>query len=118
VLLCDAQMAYYPVTNYLYIRGIRAVLHRTVLTVLYVDGGYNLHVGDGSFQGVYTRLTCTGLVRGGRGPCAISRLLMCWVSVCRPTDEMGLAVRPTLHREGWAAAGAQKRCTQLCSMIA
>ena len=87
MLLCDAQMAYYPVTNYLYIRRIRAVLHRdSLLTVLYVDGGYNLHVGDGSFQGVYTRLTCTGLVRGGRGPCAISRLLMCWVSVCRPTE--------------------------------
>jgi hypothetical protein len=72
---------------------------RTVLTVLYVDGGYNLHVGDGSFQGVYTRLTCTGLAKGGRGPRAISRLLMCWVSVCRPTEDMGLAVWPTLHRD-------------------
>lgn len=75
-------MAYYPVTNYLYIRGIRAVLHRTVLTVLYVDGGYNLHVGDGSFQGVYTRLTCTGLVRGGRGPRAIRRVFSCAGSAC------------------------------------
>ena len=63
--------------TYIYIRRIRAFPHRTVLTVLYVDGGYNLHVGDGSFQGVYTRLTCTGLVRGVRGPRAISRLLMC-----------------------------------------
>ena len=107
MLLCDAQMAYYPVTNYLYIRRIRAFCNRTVLTVLYVDGGYNLHVGDGSFQGVYTRLTCTGLVRGGGGPRAISRLLMC----CQPCagPQMRWVWRSGPHCTGTLA---RRRCPE------
>lgn len=69
--------------------------------------GYNLHVGDGSFQGVYTRLTCTGLVRGGRGPRAISRLLMC----CQPCagPQMRWVWRSGPHCTGTLA---RRRCPE------
>lgn len=61
-------MAYYPVTNYLYhVVYVPFATAQRVNCPLRSDVGYNLHVGDGSFQGVYTRLTCTGLVRGGGG---------------------------------------------------
>ena len=49
---------------------------------------------------VYTRLTCTGLASGGavRARSIASSHHCCCVSV-QATGEMGLVVRPTLHRD-------------------
>jgi len=48
---------------------------------------------------VYTHASRARASPGGGAVRARSRVFSCAVSVCRPTDEMRLAVRPTLHRD-------------------
>jgi hypothetical protein len=113
-------MAYYPVTNYLYIYVVYVPFCTAqCYTVLYVDGGYIICMLGMDLFRVYTHASRARASSGGGAVRARSRVFSCAGSACAGPQMRWRSGGPAHTAQGrWPAAGAQKRCTQLCSMIA